>query len=59
MQTIFIKERPHLVCGNFAFFDKYGLHTPDPTLLEDGEGIGILPPEIGEIPVAVTDGRAS
>ncbi|MBA3872608.1 MAG: AAA family ATPase [Anaerolineae bacterium] len=40
-----------------AFFDRYGLHTPDPTLLDAGDAINILPPEIGEIPVAVTDGR--
>ncbi|NWG17113.1 MAG: AAA family ATPase [Chloroflexi bacterium] len=27
-----------------AFFDQYGLYTPDPTMVRDGEEISILPP---------------
>src|SRR3954447_8817014 len=42
-----------------AFFDKYGLHTPDPTLLDSGDAIALIPPEIGEIPVAATDNLAN
>ena len=42
-----------------AFFDRYGLHTPDPTILDDGDAINILPPNIGEIPAAATDGRTN
>jgi cell division protease FtsH len=34
-----------------AFFDQYGLHTPDPTIVIDGEEVGILPPQpIGALP---------
>jgi molybdopterin converting factor small subunit len=27
-----------------AFFDQYGLYTPDPTIVKDGEEISLLPP---------------
>lgn len=35
-----------------AFFDEYGLHTPDPKLIEDN--ISIVPPQITQGPVGVT-----
>lgn len=38
-----------------AFFDEYGLHTPDPTLLQGGEAVAVLPPEIGEVPSAMAN----
>lgn len=30
------------------FFDQYGLHTPDPTIIRDGEEYHILPPSMGQ-----------
>ena len=30
------------------FFDQYGLHTPDPSIIRDGEEFHILPPPVGE-----------
>jgi cell division protease FtsH len=30
------------------FFDQYGLHTPDPTIIRDGEEFRVLPPSIAE-----------
>lgn len=39
-----------------AFFDEYGLHTPDPVLLEDD--LQIVPPQITENPVMVTTDKA-
>jgi ATP-dependent Zn protease len=44
-----------------AFFDQYGLYTPDPMVLRDGEEISILPPSStkklpgGEQPIAGGD----
>jgi cell division protease FtsH len=29
-----------------AFFDQFGLHTPDPTMIKDGEAINLLPDEV-------------
>jgi cell division protease FtsH len=42
-----------------AFFDEYGLHTPDPTLLQDAEAVAELPPEIGEVPAAMRDSNSA
>jgi cell division protease FtsH len=33
-----------------AFFDQYGLHTPDPTIIRDGEEYRILPPSVLDDP---------
>jgi ATP-dependent Zn protease len=33
-----------------AFFDQYGLYTPDPTIIRDGEEYRILPPTILDDP---------
>ncbi len=31
-----------------AFFDQYGLYTPDPTVIRDGQEISLLPPRPGQ-----------
>jgi cell division protease FtsH len=39
-------EREELLADDVrAFFDEYGLHTPDPTTIRDGQEISLLPPK--------------
>ena len=57
--ALLLKKNEILADEVRAFFDQYGLHTPDPMLIDDGAGMAALPPNIGEIPVPATDGRAN
>jgi hypothetical protein len=42
-------EREELLADEVkAFFDQYGLHTPEPSMIKDGEEISIMKPRLPE-----------
>lgn len=44
-----LMEREELLADEVkAFFDQFGLHTPDPTMIKDGEEISIMNPRLPE-----------
>jgi cell division protease FtsH len=42
-----------------AFFDQYGLHTPDPSMIKDGEEISIMNPRLPQGEPAPAEGDAA